>query len=320
MLRLHSTNDYAIHSKMTKKEITKKVMAAQNHINSMQLYYSPVKLHLLNLTLDYAKNNLCSIFARNDNRYIIYSNIINFVNYFKDDIHFLAYVAKELEEIPRSDNSTLKNKVLPFAREKLHILLAPEFSKTRKAFAGMTAFGASLLFIESKAATFFIVIGLTGFVFSEQFVYARLNASLQTKMHHYLTGETDNNVILTDGFEDIFSKLTNTSVNMLESSVTLFANASKQYQAFANSQAPSTNTPRVEALPDENTQSHTLSEGPLVMSIATTQPDNMYSYSPYSSTNHMAQPYNPLLFASAPPMEEETNISSGLSYTSWSNT
>lgn len=248
--------DFTVTSRMSKSEIKERVEAADSYIQQQRQKYGPLKSQVLELCVVYAKNNLCSYISKAPNRYSIYSNIMNFVDAFADEIHFLAYVVKELEKISAGDNSSFRLTVLPTAKNNLKLLLVPEVAKTRKAFVGLAMFGMGMLFAEPRAAFVFIPMGLLCVMLSDEIVHARLNMSLQTKMHQVLTGGAAA-VVLNDGFEDVFGKFVSTTTSMLDSGMTLFARGGDRFQRLAGlgeirqaqQMMPAS---RVELLPDAN--------------------------------------------------------------------
>jgi hypothetical protein len=245
--------DFRINSAMKKSELNVRVIKAENYFNTRRNDYSPAKNLILALTIKYAKDSLVAIFAKDDSRYVIYSNIVNMADHFADDIHFLAYVVRQLKQINRHDNSSFRATVLPNAEAKLKSLLAHEFLKQRRACIGLAMGGLGLLYVDPRVAVPMIVMGLTTAYFCEDIVYARLSTSLDLKLHRLDVGNHQQVGMIADGMEDIYGRITDTTAGMLNSGLHLFSLAGNRMQRLAMlGQAPANQQSRVEVLDDQS--------------------------------------------------------------------
>lgn len=246
---------------MDKATLATKVAAAEQYIYDHEALYSLIKLQILRLCVGYAKDKLVcrsiNPLKPPANRYGIYSNIVNFSEYFKDNVHFLAFVLHEIDQIGPDESSGFRAAILPLAKRQLAIHLAPEVKKTRLAFAGLAGLGMSMLMVKPQIAFFCIVIGLAGVAGSEIIVQQRLKISLQTKILHLQNGQPDTPLVLNDGFEDVFSQFTRSTAGWLESGMNIFERSTGRLRQLTGA----VQAPRVEALEDPRPSAPALDEG-----------------------------------------------------------
>lgn len=242
--------DLSISPAMKKAEIKRQIEAAIRYIADHR-EFSSIRIHVLNMCIDYAKGSLHSVFTKEHNRYGIYSNIMSAADAFasNDDLHFLAFVVKELSQIRSYENSTFRKQVLPSASRYLAIMLAPEIARTQKAFLGLAIGGMAMFLADPRAAAFITPLALTAAYLSENIVYARLYRSLELRLHRTLTLNNNELPQIADGLQDEVGRFLTTATGMLDSGLTLFSRTGQQMQRLAHL-GQGQQGPRIEELPD----------------------------------------------------------------------
>ena len=243
--------DLSITPSMKKSEIKRQIEAAERYAASHH-QLSSIKLHVLSMCIGYAKGSLHSVFTKEHNRYGIYSNIMNAADVFanNDDLHFLAFVVKELSQINTYENSSFRKSVLPAASRYLAIMLAPEIARTQKAFMGLAVASMAMFLAQPRAAAFITPIALAAIFFSENIVYARLYRSLELKLHRAITAGNGEHAAIADGLQDEVGRFMTTATGMLDSGLTLFSSAGNHMQRLAHLSNNLQQGPRIEELPN----------------------------------------------------------------------
>ncbi len=244
-----TVNDFTVTSAMSKSVIGDQIAAAEQYFNARVVAYSPIKCSVITLCLKYAKDSLYSYISKDESRYTIYSNLVNFADYFPNDLHYLAFVIKQIECIPRHVNSSLRSTVLPSAKSGLATLIAPEVARHRNTFISIAVCGMGMLFVDPRIASVLMTVGTVATVCSEYITYARLNTSMEMKMHRYLSGGANNIATFDDGMEDAFGRIRSASQDMMNSTFMIMGNLGARLHRVARlGQAQP--LPRVEVIED----------------------------------------------------------------------
>lgn len=232
--------DLSLDKKMSKSEISIKLRKAKQWLQLRD--FSAAKQSVLSPTLRYADDRLKSVFSRHESKYRIYSSIVNAADYL-DDLHFLQYSVNQLETIPPSPPSVLRETVLPEALRYRDVMLSPYVAQTRKAGLGLIMTGISVGLVGRSGGAYglgstMMFVGTLAIVGARYFALDRLARSLDLKLHQQITNGHSDAMTIQDGLTDELAVIEQTAVGMLSSGVTLFGQFGERLNQMANASAP----------------------------------------------------------------------------------